>query len=485
MGKGKKESPPDTTAQILDSIDFKDSIVTGRDIANEGMQGYFSPKTLQFPMVQTTRLAAKIADRELKKTSYALADLSFKANRNMFKAVPGMLYNLSYPLYDIESMVVRILKIEEEGPESEIITIYAYEDAYYAGKTCIRIIPNTRPDPIVLPITTIDHVLVLEQPYTLADGENIKLGVVASREEGNELGYAVYASNDGVTYTFLGTSSNWGIYGVLQGDYPKNTITIDDDIGFEILFDNDDATTLETMTRGELFGNRHLCLLGSEFISFQTITPISDRRYKLEGVLRGKFDTLKQDHSAGEAFFFIGDNGLTSFTGTESTFYHGATRYYKIVPFNMASYGSLSDATAHSILFNKRAFTPYSPDNLRANGCGLDYRATYTTDVVLTWATRIRSGQGCGYSDIDTVVDAAPTWEGLFEIEVYVGGTLVRTATAINDDTWTYTEAMNLSDNGSLASEITFKITDYLTSGAERYDSDELNIISLIVRLES
>lgn len=479
-GKGNKKSTSDPeTATITESIDFKDSIVTAKDVANQGMLGYLSPKTLQFPLVQTPRLAALIADRELKRTSYALSELSFKANRNMFQALPGSLYNLAYPLYDIDSMIVRVTKVEEEGPESEVITVYATEDPRYAGRTCVRVIEETRPDPIIVPISTITEVLVVEVPYVMADGEYIMMGVSASRVTGNEIGYAVYISNDGTTYTLLGYSSSWGIHGVLQGAYPSTTYTIDDTVGFEVLFENDDGSTIESTTRGGLFTNQNLCLLGNEFIAVQTITPVSTRRYRFTGVLRGKYETLKQNHASGSDFYFLGENGLKLFSADSSVFYYQATRYVKVVAFNGVSYSSLSDAAAQTLTFDKRAFTPYCPTNLRANDCGLDYRATYTTDVVLTWSTRLRSGQGCGYGDITAVTDAAPTWEGYFEVKVYVGGVLKRTTTAIDDDTWTYTEAMNLSDNTSLATEITFTVLNYLTSGVERYNSET---DSLIVR---
>jgi hypothetical protein len=478
--KGNKKSTSDPqTATITESIDFRDSIVTVKDVANQGMLGYLSSKTEQFALVQTPRLAALIADRELKRTSYALSELSFKANRNMFRAIPGSLYNLAYPLYDIDSMIVRVTKVEEEGPESEIITVYATEDPRYAGRTCIRVIPETRPDPIIIPISTITKIKVIEVPYTSAGGEYIKMGIIASRVTGNELGYAAYISNDGTTYTVLGSSSSWGVHGVLQGNYPKTTYTIDDTVGFEILFENDDGSTLETTTRGGLFTNQNLCLLGDEFIAVQTITPVSTRRYSFTGILRGKFDTLKQDHYSGEDFYFLGENGMTIFTADPSVFYYQGTKYIKVSAFNGASYSSLSDATAKTLTFDKRAFTPYSPTNMRANSGGLDYRATYSTDVVLTWCTRIRTGQGCGYGNMDSVTDAAPVWEGKFEVKVYVGGVLKRTTAAIDDDTWTYSEAMNLTDNTSLASEITFTVLNYVASGVERYDSE---VVSLIVR---
>lgn len=43
-----------------------------------------------------------------------------------------------------------------------------------------------------------------------------------------------------------------------------------------------------------------------------------------------------------------------------------------------------------------------------------------------------------------------------------------RTVYGIDDTTWIYTEAMNTADNGSLASEVTFRVYNYIGD----YESD-------------
>lgn len=67
--------------------------------------------------------------------------------------------------------------------------------------------------------------------------------------------------------------------------------------------------------------------------------------------------------------------------------------------------------------------------------------------------------------------------EGLFEVEVWVNTVLVRTTTAIDAATWTYTAAMNNADNGSLANLVTFKLLNYRTESGYTYESDQVEVV--------
>jgi hypothetical protein len=52
----------------------------------------------------------------------------------------------------------------------------------------------------------------------------------------------------------------------------------------------------------------------------------------------------------------------------------------------------------------------------------------------------------------------------------------VRTTSSIDAATWTYTEAMNNSDNGALASETLFKLLNYRTENGVLYESDQVEV---------
>ncbi|WP_035241139.1 phage tail baseplate protein [Desulfobacter vibrioformis] len=436
------------------------------DIANKDIQGGMTAsQSLSLPLFTKNRNAVWAGDEALRQLSSTSATVEFPANRNVFRLEPGDLFKLSYAGYGIENMICRVTRIEEEDLTNEIINITAIEEA--AGS----IVPhNEYTEPISHNVavesgtfvSTLPNSKIVEVPYLSAD--TIAIKPICARYTGNERGYFLYMSiDDGESYSQVLTVTKFNAYGKLTVEYTGDTYTIDDEIGFYIEFSNNDFLGINSIGRADLFEATNLAMLGDELISFQTIDIISETLCHISGVFRGRFDTVKATHSVDTEFFFLGDDttGLA-----HSSLVFGADRIFKFVPYSISKMGDLSRATEQSIAIAGRAKKPYIPWNFAANG--VDSNALYTTDIVLTWDARIRDQDWVSY---DTVV--LPTHEGSFEIEVYVSDNLVRTTTAIDAVTWTYTEAMNLADNTTLADEVEFRLVNYRESGGIRYSSDQ------------
>lgn len=150
-------------------------------------------------------------------------------------------------------------------------------------------------------------------------------------------------------------------------------------------------------------------------------------------------------------------------------------RKFKFVPYNLKNVGDIADATPLTLSIIGIARTPYRPLNFCANGGS--FAARYNTDIVLTWSPRYR-GKGAGIG-IPGVVLPDSYIEGFFKVEVWVGGVKMRTMTEIDAATWTYTEAMNIEDNGSPASPVTFKVSNYKVSfdDGQTYESAQMVVI--------
>ena len=456
-------------------IDYRESIQVVNDPANLAIVGRVNSKTTRLMMFSKPKNALWAADRALKGEAYPLANITLPVNRDQFRLEPGDLFKFNYSKRGISNMICRVQGISEEGLEdSENIVINAIEDIDYistqmgvGGVGGIGIVESTELDDLV-------NVNVIEANY-VSIGEGIAIIPIASKELGIEVGYLLYMSIDGGTsYTKIAQVAVWGVYGTLVADYPIDTYQIDDQVGFEVEFDapSTELDKMQTVSRAALLLGTNMALLGDEVISFQTVTPVTATKYKLEGIYRGRFDTVREAHSAAEDFYFIGTEHWVPIT--HSNIIAGVTRKFKLVPYSMDSVAEISDATELSLTINGRAMTPYMPINLKAEGQGIN--PTYSSDIDLTWSVRKR-GTGAGIGDADTVTDASPIWEGFFEVEVWVASALVRTVTAINDDEWTYTSGMNITDNGSLASIVVFKLLNYLETGGITYESDQAEII--------
>ena len=428
------------------------------DIGNKNIQERLVSKTVDLLLFTTNRNAVWAAFNILQKLSYPFATITLVASRDAFRYEVGDCFKFSWADYGVSNVVCRVVQIQEEGPESENITISVMEDVFSITSavssftTPTNYIPAAN-DFIILPFT---RQKVTEAPYMLS-GEEIDILSVACRRTYNDLGYNLYMSIDGgSSYSLMSAMGNLVPFGSLDADYTYDTYTIDDVVGFEINTFNIDIDSVETTTWANvLSGQSNTALLEDEIISFQSITPVTTDRYRLDGIVRGRYGTEKVTHLEGAGLFFITQD-ITLVTNSEVLV--GAQRKFKLVPFNLKVVGNIADAEAQDLTVSGVAYTPYRPVNFCANA--ESFAARYDADIVLTWSARMRSeGAGLG---IPGVTLSTTTREGFFEVEVYVNSILVRTVTAIDAITWTYTSAMNITDNGALADEITFKLSNYL-----------------------
>lgn len=454
------------------TIDFKKSISdpVAVDVGNTVTQGRVISKTIQLASFTTNVNAVWAAKHQLQKESYPFAFVSVSVNRTLFRLQVGDCFKFSYSKYGISNMICRVLLIKEEDITSEKIIIHAMEDIFGITNTITEYSDPTdnKTESPSYALSPLVNQKIVEAPYVFS--EELKVVPIACRVGDQDLGFDVNLSVDeGASYSLIDKVANLQPYGTLVGSYPADTYEIDLLTGFTIDFLKD-ANQIETITWPEVFSaSNNLAILGDEIISFQSITPVTGTQYKLEGIIRGRFDSEKLSHSDGEAFYGI--NTHLALVG-HSELLPGASRKFKFVPYNIKFSGDISEAVPLNITLKGRSKKPYIPANFNANGGS--FAARYDTDIDLTWSPRYR-GKGAGIGIPGTVL-ADTDREGFFEIEAWVAAVKVRTTTAIDAAIWTYTEAMNISDNGSLAAAITFKLSNYRTEGGITYDSDQAEV---------
>ena len=457
------------------AVKIKESNLPTEDVGHQKMIRRVRKKDMRLMMFTNPDNAFWAAERTLKAVSYPLTAWDLPLKRAPFAIQPGDLFRVQLPEYGVADMVCRAGGVREDGPDSERIHLSALEDIDYVtgamGVLSVSV-PQSSVPAVGVNIDVLDHVDVVEAFYAYS-GQVVGIIPLAGRETRKETGYQLWMSIDGgSSYTQIAVVENFNVYGTLVGEYSEMTSQIDDGVGFQVDFANGDVYWIDTISRAELLGNRNLAMLGGELISFDTITPVSGNRYQITGIYRGRYDTRLEKHSAGDDFWFLGSSPTVV---VHENILVGVTRRFKLVPFYGSRVESLVDAEAVSLSITGRSFKPYEPSNLAANGQCIN--PTYSGDIVLTWLPRLR-GAGAGIGDADSVTDDAPSWEGTFTVAVWVSGSLVRTAAVIDAMTWTYTSAMNISDNGALAASVLVKLVNTITTGGSTYSSPaaELNV---------
>jgi len=454
-------------------VNYKESIVSSDDIANKEIQNKVVEETFQLPLVQKIEQATLITDRLIQTKAYPLARINLVLNRKAARFQRGDLFKLTYSPYSITNMIVRVLEVKEENLESENILLSVIEDINYLStnidtdnEDLIGSVGTTE-RPTTQFVEPLINITIQEAPYVIS-GNEVGVLPIASRITGSELGYQVYISiDDGVSYSLIDSVPSFTPSGTLVAEYPNTTKTIDDEVGFQIDSTDPDIDNLATITRASLFLDDNLAIINDEIIAFQTIIPhpVTDDRYIISGVYRGRFDSEQETHALGSTFYYLSDSNSKFVQSPRIV--PGAVLKFKFVPYS-SFVGNIADATAIDYTVTGRSRKPYRPINLRANS--ILVHPTYSTDIVLDWDPRLRT-EGAGIGLADSITDASPTYEGLFEVKVYVSDVLVRTTTAIDALTWTYTSSMNTSDNGALADEVVFTLSNYRTENNYVYSS--------------
>lgn len=462
---------------MANAINFKKSMADpiATDIGNKSIQGRTVSKTLQFSLFTTNENAVWAGNNQLKKESYPFATISFPMNRNHFRLQVGDPFKLNYAKYGITGMICRILMVEEDALQSEKITVHCMEDIFSVAKSITTYTDPTDNATAATDYTALPFVeiAIYEAPYVLT--ENIEVIPLAQRVTANDLGMYVNMSLDGgSSYSQIGQKSNIMPRATLNSEYGL-THPIDDSVtGMLVTFTNTDVQNIETITLAQaLSGENNMLIMGDEIMTFQTITPVSGSIYRLTNIIRERYGTKQEVHAASSELWYANKGvGMVS----HSEINQGVTREFKLVPYNKKFAGTVAAASSESFTITGKAKTPYCPVNFDCNG--VSFASRYEDDCVLTWSGRKRgAGAGVGTPGI---VAPATDHEGYFDIAVVVSAVTVRTVTDIDALTWTYTEAMNISDNGALASEVTFNITNWRTEEGSTYTSA---IVSVTTKL--
>ena len=280
------------SSDVTNHIDIKQSTASpvSKDIGNRTIQKKVVSKTIKYPFFTTNENAVWAGNNALRIGSYPLAQVSFPCNRRLFKYQVGDVFKFSYSKYGISSMVLRVIRIEEDELSSEKIVVTAQEDIYSAKRLIVQqriLTDHAAPDTVytVDPLTKED---VVENPYLASS--NTVCTPIAVRNSDLIEGFDVHISVDGGTsYNYVGRVHNLIPYGTLVGTYSGDTYTIDTINGFTINFESgvDQINSITWATTFPSTINR--ALLGSEIISFKDITPISGTQYKIENIAIGEY----------------------------------------------------------------------------------------------------------------------------------------------------------------------------------------------------
>lgn len=426
------ELPARVTVNFINQdADYQQGTESARRLVTESNQQVVDA----FAIAMTPEKAAQVAEVLMYDAHVGRTLLSFSTSHKYAKYEPTDVVTLTSPNVSYRA---RILKKDMSGPlikwEAVTEAATAYVPAAAGASEQVGQVQVGASGP--------SRVEFLDIPLLRDQDDDSGLYAALGGYKDSWGGAALYRSADNVTFAHLQTVTRAAAIGVCNTTLGAWT-------GGNVFDEGRTVTVtltsgeLVSRTRDELFNGANAALIGSEIVQFRNAVLVSDKKYTLSGLLRGRRGTEQYStgHAASERFVLLDTAGLLR--PTEDNAAIGAERFYKPVTIGQR----ISDVSSRSFTNTAIGLKPLSPVYLRGG------KNSVTADFNIAWSRRTRVDRE--WRDWVDVALGETTEE--YEIDVMNGASVVRTET-VTTPALTYTSAMQTTDFGSPQATVVMRI---------------------------
>jgi len=429
---------------------FVEKTVQAQDLASIELQGgEVSVQELTMRGFSTATNAQKGAARALAALSYPLATLTIEADRSAWSFRPGTVFKLVWPPLGILGMVCRVVRVGTGRLDSGRIQIEAMEDVFGVSWTGYTPPPPTGWEDPAGDVPALTDQGAMSAPYEAVkdygyQGADVQQAVVVAARGavGITMGYKVHVKRpEGgwfVPYTvpFLTPS------GTLQSAIDELTDEI-------VVISGPDSGRVDSVSAPDYSRGINVAWLESggfeEFIAFRDVVQ-GDGTVTLQVLARGCLDTAPTAYPSGTRVWFLSyGSEILNILGPvpPSASINNDLRFQ---PYNNSGEFPFNSCLDSLVVAQDppRSERVYCPTAVEFNDVG--YPASISGELTVSWSHRNRLGTW-SYSDSGKT-DAA---EPLTEYDIFVYGeldTLVHTEIGVTGTSWTYDEALEISESG-------------------------------------
>ena len=323
---------------------------------------------------------------------------------------------------------------------------------------------------------------VVDVPEYLLNGDPMTVIIPRVRAHNQIISADLWISRDNSTYTLVGTELNVQTGGTLtqqldatSAKYQAQSVTFDA-LGPDIAT----ALDLTADTTNWMLG-RQLCVISStagvEICFVQEVTSLGGASYRLDGLVRARYDTMRVTHPVG-AKVFIFENTAIEFI-QDILLVPNEDLYAKTQPNASSGQLPLSSVSPVATVLRGKGTTPMNPIALHVTA-PVKAAPAYATgqDISVAWGYRstVLPKTGAGLQSSGTVTAVSPV-VGTFTLEFLTTGNVVKRTVSQTSSTYTYTNANLVSDFGSEPSS--FKVRVTLTNGGFASDPIEMTVVKV------
>jgi hypothetical protein len=266
-----------------------------------------------------------------------------------------------------------------------------------------------------------------------------KCYIAAAGSEHKWQGASIYGLDNGNNYSYLteinvestiGTSLNILRSGPI-GIWDENTKIIVSLLSGE----------LESVSKEATLNGANIALIGNEIIQFASAKLVSEGKYELSCLLRGRYGTEYAIHSHKDNERFVLLN--SSLAEIDVPFHLiGLNRSYKAVSFNQA----LEEADALNFKYKGNCLKPFAPVHIKVRNDN--------NNLIISWIKRTRLyGEWKDNIDVPLCEDKEE-----YEIDILYKDNIIRTINVSNNTEAIYNINQQQQDLGKIAEKLVFRV---------------------------
>jgi len=447
---------------------YETGSLSDTDPANvEINNGILTTKTYSYPYFTKAENALWAAKRELMQQGYPLATVSIEGNRMLYKLRIGDVCRLDFPAYGIKNMLLRITNTNLGKFTEGIVKIEAMEDIFSLAKTDFNYSDSSDWKPEPLYPTGVQLFQYLELPYEIRQIKDTYVFALAVKPDLKMQSWTVWRKRMGAAFETTNTMSKWTAAGRLVYDYDEFS-NAEDLIGIEIVdlggiedlrFNTsaDSATDIISARRGG-----KLVLIGTEIMAWSNLTQMPNGHWRLEGLIRGVYDTVPVNHGNGEILYFIESGHCANVTTGGPVCSEGnvVSESYNITANTVDKKEDFDVSKVKNLTTVRRAERPSPPGRIRISGQLLSdqvHADDIAGNIIIKWVTRNKQlSFGCVSQD-----DEKEYWtntdfsipDGLeYKVNIHADGTLIKEYMLPGTQLeFSYSWAQRAMDGGTLA----------------------------------
>ncbi len=283
------------------------------------------------------------------------------------------------------------------------------------------------------PINLIQLQDAVELPWDFAQDGSKQLTLFAARPDPDVQGLALYASIEATPVDYDNVDSDALFHAggkVISVNFSQ--FTMDREASMDFNQGSDDIDGFSSLSDSDWFGHKMLVLvgggIGAGLYAARELVFLGGTTWRLRGIFGPLSDTPVPAPAFGSPIWVFRIQPLYSVPG-EPAWVINTLLSLKAIPFGSRLSPTLADALLAQLTIASRAARPFPAANLVANGRGASMTPLYSDDIALAWVLRGR-GFGFGYETNPSEFDPTiPSESDTCDVEIWVSGTLKRTAT--------------------------------------------------------